>query len=498
VIIPRLSKSKYLSGLQCPLKLWYDCYQRELASPIDLATQSIFDTGHEVGMLARDRYPGGIAIDWDHFHRKEALEATREALSNPDVPAIYEAAFEFEGVLIRADVLQRADDGWVLVEVKSSTRAKEVHQPDVAVQFRVLRGLGVNVVRAGVLTLTRDYVYDGERLDLDRLFVFHDLTELAEGMLADIDRGISEMHAMLAGTRPDIPPGPHCFAPYECGYYAHCTRDLTFPEYPLTDLPGFYSRRREELEAGGVSDVREVPEDVPLSALQAIARQCVIAGEDRVHGDLAGALAAVKYPVYHLDFETIGPAIPRYAGTRPYDIVPFQFSVHAETADGTLHHAEYLHTEVTDPREPLARALLDALGETGSICVYTSYESTVISGLAARLPGLATGLDALRERIWDLHPVIKNNYYHPEFRGSFSIKKVLPALVPDMRYEDLEISDGGMASIRYEQALRSDDRVEREGIFRALRAYCAQDTLAMVELRKVLAARAEKGDIQGL
>lgn len=487
---PRLSKSKFLSGLQCPLKLWYDCYQRELASPVDLATQSIFDTGHAVGLLARERYPGGVAVDQDHRHREEAIAATQAALSDPAVPAIYEAAFAHAGVLVRVDILERADDGWSLIEVKSSTRAKEVHQPDVAVQRFVLRALGVNVIRAGVLTLNRDYVYDGECLDLERLFAFHDLTELAESMQADVERRVAQMHGMLSGEPPVISPGPQCFTPYDCGYYEHCTRDMVFPEYPLTDLPGFYARRREELEAGGISDVREVPEDVPLSALQAIARQCVIRGEDRVHGDLEGALATVYYPVYHLDFETIGPAIPRYVGTRPYDTVPFQFSVHVELADGSLTHAEYLHPDGTDPREPLALALLDALGEAGSICVYTSYERGVISGLAAHLPALGTRLEALLGRIWDLHPVIKNNYYHPAFRGSFSIKKVLPALVPDMRYEDLEISDGGMASISYEQALRSDDRAERENIFRALREYCAQDTLAMVALRKVLAGRA--------
>jgi hypothetical protein len=462
-----------------------------LASPTDAATQAIFDTGHEVGLLARERYPGGVGIDWDHLHREEAVEATREALSDPAVSAIYEAAFEYRDVLVRVDILQRADDGWTLIEVKSSTRVKEVHWPDVAVQLWVLRGAGINVIRAGVLTLNRDYVYDGKHLDLDQLFVFRDLTELADTTQEEIGGQVGGFHAMLAGARPEIAPGPHCFTPYDCGYYEYCTRDMRFPEYPLTDLPSFYAKRRAELEAGGISDVREVPEDVPLSALQAVARQCVIRGEDRIHGDLASALANIDYPVYHLDFETVGPAIPRYAGTRPYGTVPFQFSVHTELADGSVGHAEYLHPDATDPREPLALALLDALGEAGSICVYTSYERGVIRDLAQQFPRLAPRLEALLERIWDLHPVIKKNYYHPEFHGSFSIKKVLPAVVPDMRYEDLEISDGGMASISYEQALRTiDDDAERKRIFSALRAYCAQDTLAMVKLRAVLKERA--------
>ncbi len=168
----------------------------------------------------------------------------------------------------------------------------------------------------------------------------------------------------------------------------------------------------------------------------------------------------------------------------------FQFSVHTQYEDGNVTHTEYLHTDASDPREPLAQALLQALGNEGSICVYTSYEREVIGRLAEALPDLASALLALLDRIWDLHPVVKNNYYHPEFRGSFSIKKVLPAVVPEMGYDELEISEGGMASIRYEQALRSDDWVEREEIFRALREYCAQDTMAMVALRKALSERA--------
>jgi len=195
-------------------------------------------------------------------------------------------------------------------------------------------------------------------------------------------------------------------------------------------------------------------------------------------------------PVYHLDFETLAPAIPRFAGTRPYDSIPFQFSAHVEQADGTVSHTEYLHGDSSDPREPLALALLDALGETGSICVYTGFEARVIRDLAAALPELAPRLEALPERIWDLHPVIRNNYYHPGFRGSFSIKQVLPALIPQMSYDKLEIGDGALASISYEQALQSGDPAEKQRIFRALREYCGQDTLALVRLRGVLAGRA--------
>ncbi len=487
---PRLSKTRFLSGIQCHLRLWYEYFERQLATPPDLATQALFDTGHEVGRLAQQRYPGGVLVKWSHLHADKAVAETKRLVSNLEIPALYEGAFEHQGVLIRADILRREDEGFSLIEVKASTRVKEVHYPDVAVQLWVLRGAGFNVRRAGVLLLNKRYVYDGEFLDVNALFEFHDLTEAVEPMLDQVQGQVDAFHGLLTGAPPQIAPGPHCFTPYECPFYAHCTRDWVVPEYPVGELPRLNQRRLAELEAAGISDVREVPEEFPLSPMQALARQSVLSGEDRIHGDLAAALETVTYPVHHLDFETVGPAIPRYAGTHPYDMVAFQFSVHTQHEDGTLAHAEYLHTEGSDPRAPLGKALLEALGDEGSICVYTSYERKVIRHLADSLPDLAPQLEALLDRIWDLHPVIKNNYYHPEFRGSFSIKKVLPAVVPEMGYEDLEISEGGMASISYEQALRSDDWVERENVFRALREYCAQDTLAMVELRRALGQRA--------
>ena len=472
------------------LKLWYESHARDLATPPDPITEAIFRSGHEVGRLARSRYPGGHCVEWDHRHGVEAVSETAGRMADVGVPAVYEAAIEYGGVLIRADVLQREDDGWALIEVKSSTRCKDIHLPDVAVQLWVLRGAGVMVKRAGVLTLNRNYVYDGEALDVEQLFVFHDLTEAAGAMLDDIGDGVERFQGMLAGDAPLISPGAHCFDPYDCPFYAHCTRNAIFPQHPLSELPKLYVRKRQELEAAGVTDVRDVPEDFGLSPLQAVVRQCVISGDERVHGDLSAALSRVVFPVYHLDFETLSAAIPRFAGTRPYDSVPFQFSVHVEQADGTVSHTEYLHGDSSDPREPLALALLDALGETGSICVYTGFEARVIRDLAAALPELAPRLEALPERIWDLHPVIRNNYYHPGFRGSFSIKQVLPALIPQMSYDKLEIGDGALASISYEQALKSEDAAEEQRIFRALREYCEQDTLALVRLRGVLAGRA--------
>ena len=485
---PSLSKSRYISGTQCHLRLWYDSYARDFASAPDAALQAIFDTGHEVGEMARQRFPGGLLVVHDHRHVPEALEQTHQIVAAGSAPALFEAAFEYEQVLVRADVIERLPGGgWRLVEVKSTTRLKEIFLLDVAVQLWVLRGAGLDVREAAVLTLDRDYVYDGVRLDIHALFKLHPVFDEASALLDGVDAGVREMLAMLTGpAAPDIAPGEHCFTPYACSYYAHCTRDHVSPEHGIDELPWLVAERRAELQAAGIEEIRDIPADFPLTRLQRIVRRAVREGRGVVHGDIPGALAEVALPVRHLDFETFAPAIPRFAGTRPYDAVPFLFSVHTERAGSLPAHVDYLHEHDDDPRPRLAERLIEALGRKGTICTYSGYERQVLRALAAALPERAEALGAIVSRLFDLLPVVRNTYYHPEFRGSFSIKNVLPVLVLGMGYDDLAVTDGQTAAARYVRALASSDPRERQRIFDDLRAYCARDTLAMVKLREAL------------
>ena len=180
---PMLSKSRFLAGLQCHLRLWYQCFDRDLASKPPPSQQAIFDAGHEVGNLATQLYADGVLIDEPYYQHKQAVESTLKAMQDPEVKAICEAAFIYDGVRIRADVLERLEDGnWNLVEVKSSTSVKDVYYPDVAVQYYVLEGCGLTISGAGILHINNQYVYDGQNLDLDSLFVFEDLTN-------DIEQG---------------------------------------------------------------------------------------------------------------------------------------------------------------------------------------------------------------------------------------------------------------------------------------------------------------------
>jgi hypothetical protein len=487
-----LSKSRFLAGRQCELRLWYKTNEPELGTDSGAMMESVFAIGHAVGELARKRFPGGVLVEQDYRQSRDAVANTQSLLDSHATAAIYECAVEHQGVLVRADILRRASCGaWELAEVKSTAKVKRIHDLDLAVQVWVLRGAGVAVNRASVLTLDRRYLWPGGGYDLEALFRLHDRTAAVEALLPELDSQVEQLQTMLGAKHaPSIAPGKQCTTPYRCPFLAHCTRDVSHIEWPLSCLPSLHAKRREAIEALGIDDVREIPAQVELSALQQIAREAVITGEEVVHGNLAVALATVEAPVHHLDFETLGPAIPRYANTRAYDAVPFQFSIHSEMPDGTVRHTEYLHPDGSDPREPLAQALLDALGDDGSIVVYSDFEQRTINALATGLPQLADPLRALVPRLWDLHRVVRDNYYHPQFRGSFSIKSVLPALVAELSYTDLTIADGRLAAIRYEQALDSDDPREREAIFAALREYCGRDTLALLRIREVLAQRA--------
>ena len=263
----------------------------------------------------------------------EALEETREVYCHErTAPALFEAAFVHRGVLVRADVIERLPGGgWGLVEVKSTTRLKDVFVLDVAVQLWVLRGAGLDVRAAGVLTLDRDYVYDGKRLDLDALFKLHPVLDQAESLLDSVVTGVREMQAMVEkSSAPDIGPGDHCFTPYSCPYYAHCTRDVAKPEHGLDELPWLGTKRGDSLIAESIEEIRDIPSDFPLTPLQQIVRQAVREGRAVVRGNLGKELAKAAPPIRFLDFETFAPAIPRFAGTRPYDAIPFLFSVHTE------------------------------------------------------------------------------------------------------------------------------------------------------------------------
>lgn len=487
--IPILSKSRFLAGLQCHKRLYLECFHPELADPVSVGRQAILDTGTRVGELARDLYHGGILIEEDHLHHDEAVSSTGKALADPSVPAIYEAAFLYDDVRIRADILKRVgNDMFDLIEVKSGTGVKEDYIPDVAVQLYVLKGCGIPVGQACLCHINKEYIYQGGSYDLSQLFLVDDITDKAEQLQLDIPTMLEKIRRPLWELEPPtIKPSRQCSKPYLCAFVGHCL--VSQPEYRVLQLPHASEKLLLALENAGIEDIRDIPQGFPgLNENQQRVRDCVVNNHSYLDPALPEALERLEYPIHFLDFETFNPALPLYVGTRPYQVIPFQWSDHIITGDGELTHEEFLHEGSDDPREPFARSLLKVLGPRGSIVVYSSYEATRIRELADSLPDLSNDLMALLEgRIVDMLVLVRNHCYHPEFHGSFSIKSVLPALVPDLGYGDLEISDGGQASAAYAEMVRPETPSDRRIQLReSLLAYCRRDTEAMVRLFETL------------
>lgn len=486
----RLSKSRYLSGLQCDKRVYLETHHLELATPPDDATRAVLDMGTEVGVLARQRFPGGVLVTAGYRQTQAALEQTARLLSDPAVPAVFEAAVLAHGVLIRVDVLERTvlpdgSAGWRLIEVKSSTRKKEVHLDDLALQAFVLAGAGLALSGCWLMHVNTQYAFDGGPVDAARLFTLVEVTEELAPRLAEVPARVAAMHELLERpAAPAVEPGGHCQTPYACPFWEHCTKDK--PARWVYHLPG--SRRWLPLwQSQGIETIDALPEDATLSPIQRRVR----ANVEWCSPDLERLLRSVRYPVHHLDFETIMPAIPRFKETRPYQVLPVQWSNHIESEAGDVHHHEYLAPGGEDPRRELTERLLESLGETGSICVYSQYERSVLEGLAEAFPQWRADLHAVKKRLWDLFEVVQGHYYHPGFNGSYSIKAVLPAVVPSLSYTDLDIQGGAVAAREYVRlAFEVQDWIERDRLATALKAYCARDTLAMVELRRRLLQRA--------
>jgi hypothetical protein len=485
--IPMLSKSKYLAGLQCPLRLWHQCYNPHLAPPVPPAKQSLFDTGHEVGLLATRLYQGGVLVETDLRRHEEAVSDTLVSMEDPAVKAIFEASFSCDGVRVKVDILERLGNGkWNLTEVKSSTGVKNEYLPDVGVQYHVLKGVGVDIERVILLHINNQYVYDGHELELECLFTASDLTREALACQGEVAVKLKEFKGILGNPYPpEIAPSRHCFNPYECEFFDHCSQDL--PEHWIVGLGGIGRNKLDELAAMGVLDIREIPEAFPLTEIQERIRRCVKYNEEYVSGELRAELEAVEHPLHFLDFETLGLAVPRYAGTRPYQSVPFQWSDHVLHKNGLCEHREYLCEEDKDPREEFTRALLETLGNRGSIVTYTTYEEGIIKALAEGLPQYREPLLETLRRVKDLYAIIRKHYYHPAFHGSFSLKSVVPALLPEMAYENLAIQEGQQAGLEYLRMIDpATSREEKERIKAALLIYCGQDTLALLRVREAL------------
>ncbi|MCS7292510.1 MAG: DUF2779 domain-containing protein [Gloeomargarita sp. SKYBB_i_bin120] len=477
-----LTKSRYVKGLQCPKCLWLDAHAPEKAS-VSEAQKLQWQQGTDVGVLARDYFPGGVLVTG--FGNHQCQQKTAQLLAQ-GATCLFEATFAWEGLVVKCDVLRQvAPDAWEMVEVKSTTRVKPEHLEDLAIQWYVVAKNGIALHRAVMMHLNPHCCYP----DLSNLFAQVDVTAEVQKIVQQIPERLAQFNAILSQTdEPDHPIGDHCDQPYTCTFKAYCWRDV--PEVSIFQIARLDKQKKLELIRRGIFHIEHLPPELipTLSERQQAFIRQYLSGKPLVDYDgIKELLNQLRYPLHFFDFEATNPAIPRYPGTRPYQRVPFQFSCHVLTADGTLTHYDYLHTDRDDPRPPLVQALVQAIGEEGSIIVYNQgYEKSVLQELAAMMPEFAPQLNSMVDRLWDQMVIFRDHYQHPDFLGSTSLKKVLPVLVPELSYQELAIQQGDMAKFRWEAAIFSDDLAFQTQTWQELRQYCHQDTLAMVALHRHL------------
>lgn len=478
-----LSKTKLLSLAQCPRKLWLETYSPELLPEPSAEKTALLATGNTVGEIARRIYGRGAGGHVVSFERglRAAIDSTRALVERGGSEPIFEATFDHDGVAVRLDVLDRSEPRAKIIEVKSSSRVKEHHIADCAIQAWALAQNGLSVRQVAVATLNTDFVYAGDGR-YDGLLVETDVTEQVQQRMRSVGELVVAARRTLAALdEPAIGVGTHCAAPHECDFYTHCSPPAG--KYPVLDLGGS-KEKLFELMHSGFADVRDVPEAKLENDVQRRIWQQSRLEAPYVGPELRALMRTLSFPRYYLDFETIGPAVPIFAGTRPFEALPFQWSCHIEKGSGAIEHAEFLELDGEPPMRRLAESLLATLGTRGPILVYTPYERRVLNELAARYADLAAGLSALVERIVDLHPIARRHYYHPAMHGSWSIKAVLPTVAPDLSYDTLgAVRDGLAAQAAYFEAIDAKTpAARREALRRALLDYCRQDTLALVRL----------------
>ncbi len=472
-----LSKSKYLSGLQCPKLLWVQFHEPERIPETDPVTQHIFDQGHLVGELAKKLFPSGIDLPTDDF-----IDNIRQAktLFEQRKP-LFEAGIMAGRIYSRVDVLNPVnEDEWDIIEVKSSTSVKDVHIDDVAFQRYCCNQSGLSIGKCYLALINRHYVKDGE-IDPQGLFIIHDVTAEVEEASVDIqDRIENILEVIKQENCPEMIIGPHCTNPYDCPL-TECWDVL--PEHNIFTL--YYGGKKSgELYSNGVLNITDIPDSFKLNGKQQIQRSCVTTGKPHIDTEAVKQfLSSLQYPLYYLDFETIGPAVPIFDGTRPYQDTPFQFSLHVVTDEGLQpEHFSFLAIGTSDPRPAFLDELSKVLGSTGSVVVYhQGFEEGILRDLGKAFPEYDGWISQVCERLVDLlEPFRSFYYYHPLQKGSASLKRVLPAIT-GRGYEGLDIADGQAASIAYQAVTYGDVPEEiRDKVRADLEKYCGRDTEGMI------------------
>ena len=488
---PSLSKSKYLAGLQCQKLLWYHYNAKDKIPPPDEHTQAIFDQGHLVGQLAKRLFPGGIEIEASYNDFPGMLKQTKEALLRRK--PIFEAALQANRAFARADILNPVGaHSWDIIEVKSSTEVKDVNLEDIAFQKYTYENAGLKVGKCFIMYINNKYVRKGD-IEPEKLFIQEDVTRAIDPISRHVKKNIETMlETIRRKTHPDIPIGSYCSDPYDCALRQLCWsflhEDNVFTLYRMRKQRGF------ELIENGITEITKLPSDFSLSETQQVQVDSIKAGKPHIDkGKIKEFLGTVDYPIYFLDFETFMTAIPLFDLVRPYQQVPFQYSLHViRSAKSRPEHYGFLSDGTADPRPIILEQLAARLGDTGSIVSYNaSFEKGTLKNCSDVYEKYSKWYEGIEGRIIDLlEPFRSFAYYHPGQHGTASIKAVLPALT-GKGYENLAIAEGGTASEEYLRVTFGEnvEPEDKRKVYVQLEEYCKLDTQAMVdvlgELRRI-------------
>ena len=487
-----LSKSLYTKGLQCPRALWLKKYNNEVLTKPDNLVNMRFETGNEIGELACELFPNGTKIEYSADYA-EMIESTKKCISN-GTKYIYEATFSFNGVLIMIDALEIDTNNTVSIyEVKSSTSIKDIYLHDISIQYYVLQQLGYSINSANIVHINSSYVR-GEILDIEELFSINDVTNNVIELQKNIPNTLEKFKQMLSDkeNEPKIEIGKHCHDPYQCDAKEYCWNiQEKIPEYSIFNVFNLGSKKQKALSKKGIKDIMEIPKNFVMTPKQALDVNVHKTQETYINKiKIKEFVNTLSYPIYHLDFETFQQAIPKYTEVSPYEQIPFQYSLHIEHEGGTLEHKEYLSSDSIDPRFELTKSLCADIPEDVTVLVYNmSFEKSVIKKLASPYNARTAHLMKIHNNIKDLMvPFQKKYYVSPDQKGSYSIKNVLPALVPTMvsEYQKIDGVQNGSDAMNVFKTLGNMEHEKKQKMRNSLLSYCKLDTLAMVKILEVL------------
>jgi len=481
-----LSKSLFVRGLQCHKSLYLQKYRPELKDEVSEETQRRFDIGNNAGSLAQQLFPGGVIVPYEGLSHSEQLSMT-QTLIGQGLDTVYEAAFSHNGVFVKADILHHGNSGWEIYEVKSSTSVEDHHVNDASVQYYVISGTGLPVTKIFIVHINNKYVRHGE-IEVHKLFKIIDYTETVMGKESFIVEELQKQQTMLKRDEPAIDIGPQCRKPYACDFKGYCWSHIPSPS--VFDYMGLGQPNGFSLYQQGIVKMEDVPPDI-LGWRQKMQLDGLLHQKNHIDVDAIKAFTeSLWYPICFMDFETTFMVpIPIFDGTRPYQQVPFQYSVHIiHEPGGELEHYEFLADGTINPQKEFLESLLAVVPRNACTLVWNlSFEIPRLKELADAFPERRSEIEHLINNIRDLMvPFRDRSFYHWQFNGSYSIKVVLPALVPELSYDNLEISDGGMASSEWLRMIRLDDDNEKEKLRQQLLKYCHLDTLAMVRILGIM------------